>query len=104
MSSDPMPQRSGLRPFVGATLNEMMDRVFPRKLYMTTDVPIQCIQGGLVIIRFLRTRNAELSNTRLVSFLIDGVLAVDAGSLVSELRFLQSEVSAISRAKVSHFR
>jgi Cft2 family RNA processing exonuclease len=38
-------------------------------------------------IRFLGTHNAESKNTRLVSFLIDDVLAVDAGSLVSELTF-----------------
>jgi Cft2 family RNA processing exonuclease len=40
-----------------------------------------------MIIKFLGTHNAESKNTRLVSFLIDDVLAVDAGSLVSELTF-----------------
>jgi Cft2 family RNA processing exonuclease len=40
-----------------------------------------------VIVKFLGTHNAESKNTRLVSFLIDDVLAVDAGSLVSELTF-----------------
>jgi phosphoribosyl 1,2-cyclic phosphodiesterase len=49
-----------------------------------------------VIIRFLGTHNAESRNTRLVSFLIDGVLAVDAGSLVSELTFPeQARIKAI---------
>jgi Cft2 family RNA processing exonuclease len=40
-----------------------------------------------VKVKFLGTHNAESRDTRLVSFLIDGVLAVDAGSLVSELTF-----------------
>jgi Cft2 family RNA processing exonuclease len=44
-----------------------------------------------MIIRFLGTYNAESKNTRLVSFLIDDVLAVDAGSLVSELTFSEQE-------------
>ena len=35
-----------------------------------------------MILRFLGTHNAESKNTRLVSFLIDEVLAIDAGSLV----------------------
>jgi ribonuclease BN (tRNA processing enzyme) len=49
-----------------------------------------------VILRFLGTHNAESRNTRLVSFLIDEVLAVDAGSLVSELTFLeQTKIKAI---------
>ena len=42
-----------------------------------------------MILRFLGTHNAESKSTRLVSFLIDDVLAVDAGSLVSELTFSQ---------------
>jgi len=42
-------------------------------------------------IRFLGTHNAESKNTRLVSFLIDDVIAVDAGSLVSELTFSEQE-------------
>jgi len=42
-------------------------------------------------IRFLGTHNAESKNTRLVSFLIDDVLAVDAGSLVSELTFAEQK-------------
>ena len=44
-----------------------------------------------MIVRFLGTHNAESSNTRLVSFLIDDVLAVDAGSLASELSFPEQE-------------
>lgn len=40
-----------------------------------------------MIIRFLGTHNAISKNTRLVSFTIDGVLAVDAGSLTSGLSF-----------------
>ena len=44
-----------------------------------------------MIIRFLGTHNAESKNTRLVSFLIDDVIAVDAGSLVSELTFSEQE-------------
>lgn len=42
-------------------------------------------------IRFLGTHNEESRDTRLVSVLIDGVLAVDAGSLVSELSFPEQE-------------
>jgi Cft2 family RNA processing exonuclease len=49
-----------------------------------------------VIVKFLGTHNAESKNTRLVSFLIDDVLAVDAGSLVSELTFPeQKKIKAI---------
>ena len=44
-----------------------------------------------MIVRFLGTHNAESKNTRLVCFLIDDVLAVDAGSLVSELTFSEQE-------------
>jgi Cft2 family RNA processing exonuclease len=53
-----------------------------------------------MIVRFLGTHNAESKNTRLVSFLIDGVLAVDAGSLVSELAF--SEQEKIGAILLSH--
>jgi ribonuclease BN (tRNA processing enzyme) len=53
-----------------------------------------------MIIRFLGTHNAESKNTRLVSFLIDDVLAVDAGSLVSELTF--SEQRKIKAILLSH--
>jgi len=60
-----------------------------------------------MIIRFLGTHNAESKNTRLVSFLIDGVLAVDAGSLVSELTFPeQKKIKAIllSHGHYDHIR
>jgi cAMP phosphodiesterase len=54
----------------------------------------------LVIVRFLGTHNAESKNSRLVSLLIDGVLAVDAGSLVSELTF--AEQAGIKAILLSH--
>ena len=60
-----------------------------------------------MIIRFLGTHNAESKNTRLVSLLIDGVLAVDAGSLVSELTFPeQRKIKAIllSHGHYDHIR
>jgi ribonuclease BN (tRNA processing enzyme) len=44
-----------------------------------------------VIIRFLGTHNEESHDTRLMSLVIDDVLAVDAGSLVSELTFTEQE-------------
>ena len=53
-----------------------------------------------MIIRFLGTHNAESKDTRLVSFLIDDVLAVDAGSLVSELTF--PEQKKITTILLSH--
>ena len=53
-----------------------------------------------MVIRFLGTHNAESKNTRLVSFLIDDVLAVDAGSLVSELTL--SEQKRIKAILLSH--
>jgi len=60
-----------------------------------------------MIIRFLGTHNAESKNTRLVSFLIDDVLAVEAGSLASELTFAeQSKIRAIllSHGHYDHIR
>ena len=60
-----------------------------------------------MILRFLGTHNAESKNTRLVSFLIDDVLAVDAGSLVSELTFPeQKKIKAIllSHGHYDHIR
>ena len=58
-------------------------------------------------IRFLGTHNAESKNTRLVSFLVDEVVAIDAGSLVSELTFLeQAKIKAIllSHGHYDHIR
>jgi ribonuclease BN (tRNA processing enzyme) len=60
-----------------------------------------------VIVKFLGTHNAESKNTRLVSLLIDDVLAVDAGSLVSELTFPeQRKIKAIllSHGHYDHIR
>lgn len=60
-----------------------------------------------MIIRFLGTHNAESKNTRLVSFLIDDVLAIEAGSLVSELTFAeQRKIKAIllSHGHYDHIR
>ena len=60
-----------------------------------------------MIIRFLGTHNAESKDTRLVSFLIDDILAVDAGSLVSELTFPeQKKIRAIllSHGHYDHIR
>jgi len=49
-----------------------------------------------VKIRFLGTHNAESKDTKLISLLIDDVLAVDAGSLASELTFTeQKKIRAI---------
>ena len=53
-----------------------------------------------MIIRFLGAHNAESRDTRLVSLLIDDVLAVDAGSLTSELSF--SEQEKIKAILLSH--
>jgi ribonuclease BN (tRNA processing enzyme) len=53
-----------------------------------------------MIIRFLGTHNAESKDTRLVSFLIDDLLAVDAGSLVSELTL--AEQKKINTILLSH--
>jgi len=60
-----------------------------------------------VIVKFLGAHNAESRDTRLVSLLIDGVLAVDAGSLVSELSFPeQRKIKAIllSHGHYDHIR
>jgi ribonuclease BN (tRNA processing enzyme) len=53
-----------------------------------------------VIIRFLGTHNAESKDTKLASFVIDNILAVDAGSLASELTF--SEQEKIKAILLSH--
>jgi ribonuclease BN (tRNA processing enzyme) len=53
-----------------------------------------------VIIKFLGAHNAESRDTRLVSILIDDVLAVDAGCLASELTF--SEQRMIKAILLSH--
>jgi Cft2 family RNA processing exonuclease len=60
-----------------------------------------------VIVKFLGAHNAESKDTRMVSFLIDGVLAVDAGSLTSELTFAeQNKIKAIllSHGHYDHIR
>jgi ribonuclease BN (tRNA processing enzyme) len=44
-----------------------------------------------VIVKILGAHNAESKNTRLVSLLIDDIIAVDAGSLVTELTFPEQE-------------
>jgi len=51
-------------------------------------------------IRFLGIHNAESKNSRLVSFLIDGILALETGSLTSELTF--GEQRAIKAVLLSH--
>ena len=51
-------------------------------------------------IKFLGAHNAESKDTRLVSILIDDVLAIDAGCLASELTF--SEQSAIKAILLTH--
>ncbi len=49
-----------------------------------------------MIIRFLGTHNAESKDTKLISLLVDDVLAVDVGSLASELTFSeQKKIKAI---------
>ena len=58
-------------------------------------------------IKFLGAHNAESRSTKLVSFLIDDILAVDAGSLASELSFLeQKKIKAIllSHGHYDHIR
>ena len=58
-------------------------------------------------IKFLGTHSAESKNTRLVSFLIDEILAVEAGNLVSELTFQeQKRIKAIllSHGHYDHIR
>lgn len=51
-------------------------------------------------IKFLGTHSAESKTTRLVSFLLDDILAIEAGSLVSELTF--PEQMRIKAVLVTH--
>lgn len=44
-----------------------------------------------MIIKFLGTHNAQSKKTRLISLLIDDIIAIDAGSLASELTFPEQE-------------
>ncbi|MFC2043895.1 MBL fold metallo-hydrolase [Chloroflexota bacterium] len=53
-----------------------------------------------MIIKFLGTHCAESKNTRLISLLVDDILAIDTGSLVSELTF--NEQSKIKWILLSH--
>ena len=53
-----------------------------------------------MIVKFLGTHCLESKNTRLVSLLVDGFLAIDTGSLVSELTF--TEQSKIKYILLSH--
>ena len=60
-----------------------------------------------VTMRFLGTHNPESKNAGLASFLIDDILAMDAGSLVSELTFPeQRKITAIllSHGRYDHIR
>jgi Cft2 family RNA processing exonuclease len=60
-----------------------------------------------VILKFLGAHDEESTSTRLVSFIIDEVLAVDAGSLTSELTFIeQKKIEAIllSHGHYDHVR
>ena len=51
-------------------------------------------------VRFLGAHNAESKDTKLISILIDDIIAVDAGSLASELSF--SEQEKIKAILLSH--
>ncbi|MDO8716714.1 MAG: MBL fold metallo-hydrolase [Dehalococcoidales bacterium] len=60
-----------------------------------------------MIIKFLGTCNAESNNTRLVSLLIDNILAIDAGSLTSKLSFAEQKkikVILLSHGHYDHIR
>jgi len=60
-----------------------------------------------MIIRFLGTHNKASLDTRLVSFIIDDILVVDAGNIVSDLSFAeQRRISAIllSHGHYDHIR
>jgi ribonuclease BN (tRNA processing enzyme) len=59
-------------------------------------LPYNEFEVDQVKLRFLGTHNAESKDTKLISILIDDVLAVDAGSLASELTFSeQRKIKAI---------
>jgi ribonuclease BN (tRNA processing enzyme) len=49
------------------------------------------LEGKTVIIKFVGTHNAESRKRRLVSFLIDDIIAVDAGSISSGLTLREQE-------------
>jgi len=53
-----------------------------------------------VKVKFLGAHNSESENTRLVTFVIDDILAIDAGCLASELSF--SEQEKIKAILLSH--
>ncbi len=58
-------------------------------------------------IKFLGAHNAESATTKLASILIDGVLALDAGSLGSELSFAEQEqirAIVLSHGHYDHIR
>ena len=58
-------------------------------------------------IKFLGTHNAESKETNLACFLLDDVLAVDAGSLASQLTFAEQEkvkVILLSHGHYDHIR
>ena len=60
-----------------------------------------------MIVRFLGTHHEISKDTKLVSFLVDDILAVDAGSLASELSFKEQEkIKAIllSHGHYDHIR
>ena len=65
------------------------------------------LRRGHLKIRFLGTHNAESKDFKLVTFVIDGILAVDAGSLTSGLTFAeQKRIKAIllSHGHYDHIR
>ncbi|MFH1100733.1 MAG: MBL fold metallo-hydrolase [Methanobacteriota archaeon] len=82
-----------------------MDRSI--KVFKKHRVPL--LRNGVdsVRLKFLGVHHEESKNTRLVSFLIDNILAVDAGSLASALSFSEQEkIKAIllSHAHYDHIK
>jgi Cft2 family RNA processing exonuclease len=60
-----------------------------------------------VKIRFLGTHNAESKNTKLSTFIIDDIIAIESGSLTSEISFVEQEkIKAIllSHGHYDHIR